>query len=486
MDLIVEGTRYSVPEKWIGRWQFLVDYRDFVLEGSDSRARMSIHWSYTGAGEVALWVELNKRMDNIRITRPIVSWNKMIDPTNTTSPLTSIQESYGLLDVSTDNWLISLKSVEKIVSFMNPAVYSYLLCTDIDDGSTVEYHNLGYYTSISSMLVTQTKSGNNHVHTSYGMDRLSSAVGVVLRCRLREVLTYDKPLLIEAMEAIASILKRSSILTLIGMTRLYYSRRLMGNNHKRQFMRDLLQHMERERLTPSIRTALAELTEVSRELARMELLDSGLSTYIDRVTCILLYFQDVYSNSVQLSLLCGMPMTRQLNSTNGLIDNVITHTIFSASVVENLIPVTRNKDRILDMIQRQLDVCHANQLASIAKYLLGLIPVVEGIVVRKLGHIVPFYYEILFENSALIGKTIIYPSICRDLLMKHGERYMRMCADCLLRLIDYHKTTSEKSVGDLFTTYTPTTLPDLNSPLTTSAEDKRLTRFVEAIISALP
>lgn len=494
MELVVEDTRHTIPEKWVCRWQFLVDYRYFITH-SDHRGVPTAHnrectvtvpWTYTGAGEVALWIELNKKMDGVRIAKPAVYWNKMLNPDNVSSPVECMQESHGQLNVSITDWLISFKAVKRIVGFMNPTVYSYLLCVDIDDGNAEHYHWLGYYASLSSVLITQRVTEGNKAASIYSIDRLSSAIGVVLRCRLTEMLQYSGIGMLEVIESIARIVKRTRILDLIGIIRCHYSRKLSGSKSNNIFITDLRTHLEDDKSLPSIKTAMEELNELRIALRQDDMLDTGMETYIKRVMCLLLYFQDVYSNSIQLFLLCGLPMRRQLNDGNGLTTGAIPRTIYSALIVDNLVPFTRNRERLLDMIQTQLTVCPPSQLASIAKYLLGLGPAIEGWGKYVNMGTAPAYYDILFDNIKIIGKKTNYYNICQELLWKYGEKYMKMCIDCLLRLVEYHKSTTEKTVGDLFTTYSPDSLPDLNSPSATLDEDTRLIKFAEVAVYMLP
>ena len=55
MELQIGDASYSIPEKWVQRWQLLKDFRE------DNGSLMM--WTYTPPAEILQWIELNKKLD---------------------------------------------------------------------------------------------------------------------------------------------------------------------------------------------------------------------------------------------------------------------------------------------------------------------------------------------------------------------------------------------------------------------------------------
>ena len=141
---ILSSSSCSIPEKWIGRWQFLSDYCEIHSISQSEEIQPEVIWKYTDIKEIKLWCDLNDIMGSterehnrlpVRLIRDGVK--KLLVPMDVDAPMEKYNKPH-----------ILQSSVDKTLQFMNSYNDEYLLHTVIDskipqDRRRVLYHQLG-------------------------------------------------------------------------------------------------------------------------------------------------------------------------------------------------------------------------------------------------------------------------------------------------------------------------------------------------------
>lgn len=401
--------------------------------------------------------------------------------------------------------LFKLSEMIKTINFMSPIDSSYLLYVDIDEGLSVEermkyYQELGTHCCKSYIATAPIASchitGNEHDE----MNNYSRLVGFILNGEVKKIWTDIKPELKDAIETlptdqVASILQHSPVTTFIGIVRSIYQRMIAdtSNNAREESLyvdslvgrgwSDMRQFLTDENNYTLLRGTLQKLDELeSVVLAEGRECSRAFSMYVWSARLFPTYIlEDVMRDGICFQLLSGVPIK---SISNGALPAVLP----PLRTAEILFPIktlqTSSHETLLTMIVHQVKTCSNSSIAMVARYLLGLGPLLytsersSSLLLYAADY--PFYYRFYFGIMAVGWHAESHREKVQLLKKKYGLQYLEAVAEVLIRLIE-HSATLDIHTPDVFLF----TIPERHHNPPPPHRDEELRAFVSAVLEEM-
>ena len=480
MEIHIGKVVVSVPGRWIERWQFLSDYLEDV--GS------VVEWTHTPASEVQAWARLNKTIDEYRPTRlhqesetvqtgpnaythKLVSSRQEVIPEKEMRDASVMKEAYTTYTTYTTNSdpipAFNLSAAYQTIEFMNPYTEEYLLYVTIDNKLSAPLRSR-LYDRLGNFLVSYDIS--SHPNLFAHSLRLLPSDPLMRLHDLKNVWGRNAPLVAQGEEPIpepliiTQALEQASRIPharLAGILRSSYSANtslipeesLAAVNWSD--VRDLFWTEENAAIYNEVVESLPSESDIPTDSPPDHV--AAILRSLTRIKELLRLLTDFQTEPLSLLLLAQIPLTSVSNpypDEIGLpIDSVMTSQDGNHSSLFNYWnyqEATTYKPGIanylIECLEFQVNNAEPEQLVYIAKFMLGLGPVFDPYGAYKTldtTHSRPIHTLILTKMSrwllptrSTIPDVSTYPEVCKRIADTLGTRYLSVCANCLLLILE--------------------------------------------------
>ena len=450
MELRIGKESRHVPEAWIPRWQFLVDYLEEI--GTE------VQWNYTDVAAVDKWIALNENMDDVAERRS----KKKLPRKNA-----RLLEDLRSKDWPYDRKWISLTDVYGVVEFMNPVNDDYLLHIVIED-TLSEQRKKEMYARLGRYVVT---SGANPCRPNDGV--------VAKAFRLVDYRPIEVP---EDFPVSPSTMQ--SIYAVLGVIRNSYQKRTRADpydlfkNHNSISDIVSLDWEEVYRMRPIL---------VGDELEQVRAKhDRFLQSLWIIIVCL-------YLESPLIKFMVGIAIPPIGDGMNPLYVHNPYDEFYIGTITTWLEQDSASStQKLIELIDRYVDTVEPESLVALAKGVLGLGPLLDNTGSYIVGERrwnkrtieVPYFF-ISVHNSLYLPsgsggvKEEDYLDVCLYLGSKWGSFWLQSCIKCLLRILE-HRRSKKLDWSDLITSYKK----HKNISVMATKETKRLVLFCEAAMEA--
>ena len=455
MDIRVGEITRSIPETWISRWKFLIDYHDFITQGRDgshsvNTAENVVEWTYSDIADLDNWIRLNESIDSVTEKRKGTPTAPLLWPYDR-------------------DWQF-LSSIWKIVEFMSPTSNEYMLHIAIDKELSIRIREEAYE-RLGRVVRERGSSGgwclfepiNQYIYHYVSVWYYS----IVSECE-------DYPLLTAIAHRIVGVLWNSiQLLRTEGKYR-HMDRMYMSADELLTIDWECLSGMDLTAVEASVGNDT--LPTMTINCMKRRLLESILCKFMTR--------QELPPHSA-LTLVSPQHEVKTLLTINSH-ENHCSHPFLVVNSKEAI-------QKLIETIDYYVDNTLSDRLIDVVKYLLGLAPIIgSGYYTHGSSHRAsqlanaPIYYFIAVYNSLYKGTHVIIPQkrykdVCLYLGIKWGTFYLRSCVKCLHSLLAYRGSNAVTKWEELITAYNQ----DKKPSVVAKSERKRILAFCEAATIAI-
>ena len=472
MNILSRSVTFSIPKEWIPRWELLINFQ------SDNEGEaMPLD---RDPKEIQLWIDLNSTMDK-----------------NTTA---------------TPSDLVSLEAVRRIVDFMLPTSDAYLFYIHNDlesEQKRIEVYTLMGLSATSSdgpcMCITSTNPNARSI-------RFESALHRLMAARPSEESLEEADRTERHIASIRSKILKVPYMLLLGLL----GRAAQLGNWTIDIM--------------SIDWSILTNTLLSRDsIAAYKSLVEDDEETMKRLR--LQNLPDVF-RMTNLRILAGMPLVTPINNADSTLHslaitlNILSRDVFLGHtipidaafgllsdlgdssqvredplVIESTFCTTQHINFFLDLVDKQVDINAPEYLPGIAKYMLGLGPLLDTNSKYndlQLKSENPLYVVILLKmieytkNRDITAGNAVHSSLCKTLAATMGTKYLQACVKCIVRILEHHNQVRDdgeyirKNPHIMFNTWeTRDESPEL-IVRRLKEQDERLDSFTRAALEFIP